>query len=246
MGRAGIWKRLLLILAGFLVAWLAFAMFFDPDLVDDSDLALPERQIDPAQNPYPEIRDLVFSEEELKIAYAIPFDHKLRLGHLPAEELLVRHRSGLDRFERYAAMRDWKQDELLGDQMDSSYVGACVALSNLKRYEAIKLASKGDLAAAIDAAMSLHEFAAGFRSAGNRLGPSYTAASLISRGGTFALLYLLNKYELGDDDLVILASRLENPVLSRNNLPRRFELNTRVSSRQAVGPRSTGRCVDGS
>lgn len=219
MGRAGIWKRLLLILAGFLVAWLAFAMFFDPDFVDDSDLALPDRKIDAAQNPYPEIRDLVFSEEELKIAYAIPFEHTLRLGHLPVEELLVRHRSELDRFERYAAMRDWKQDEPLGDQMDFSYVGACVALSNLKRYDAAKLASTGNMAAAIESAMSLHDFAAGFRSAGNPLGPSETAALLISRGGTFALLDLLIKHELADDDLIILASRLENPVLSRNNLP---------------------------
>ena len=57
-------KRVLVAFGGLFVAWLLLILFFDPDLVDDADLALPVREIDPSQNPFPEIRNLALSGEE--------------------------------------------------------------------------------------------------------------------------------------------------------------------------------------
>lgn len=168
MGHARIWKRLVWILGGILVSWLLIAMFFDPDLVDDADLALPDREIDPLQNPYPEIRNLAFSDEERDEVSRVeemyhgnePFDLEF------IEGLLKKHASTLERFERYAAMRDWRTD-VPADfaSLDRRYLLGWVYLSGLKRVEAAHLASQGDMAGASNCALSLFDFSDRLQSA---------------------------------------------------------------------------------
>ncbi len=101
-------KRGAWMLVGLLAVWVLVALFFDPDLVDDSDLTLPEREVDPAQNPYPEIRELVWSEskgEQLVRVWGI-VDGTEPSDPAFLEAMLKQYEEPLERFGRYAAMRE--------------------------------------------------------------------------------------------------------------------------------------------
>jgi len=88
--------------------------------VKDSDLVPPEREVDPTQNPYPEIRELDFSKEDREelsrvstmIAGSEPMGTPFLLS------MLEKHAAHLETFDRYAAMTDWKRD--LPIQIDAS------------------------------------------------------------------------------------------------------------------------------
>ncbi|HRQ87644.1 MAG TPA: hypothetical protein PLA50_02535 [Bacteroidia bacterium] len=214
-----IWKRLLTIFGGMLLAWLLIALFLDPAPGDDSDLALPEREVDPAQNPYPEIREISLSEEEVKEIWQI---NSMVEGQEPFEEttvetLLERHAEALERFGRYATMRDWQQDLPLVAGADISFQLRWVRLAMLKRAESTWLASQGKREAAIESALSILKFAAGLRASEGPLLTTFMADS-ISTTGAKALADLLERCELTSDELAHLATKLDDPIFFRNDL----------------------------
>lgn len=211
MGHARIWKRLFWILGGFLVLWLLIAMFFDPDLVDDADLALPDREIDPSQNPYPEIRDLVFSDEEkdefdrVEAMYQgkEPFDLEF------LEKLLKKHATTLERFDRYAAMRDWLSDTPPGEvDSDIKYLVQWMRCSNLKSVEAQLLATRGDSSGAFDLAFAMFDFVDRLESSEGPFVDSLVATAVALRGG-FAVMDLLDHHRFEADELEQVAERLK-------------------------------------
>ncbi len=219
MSHRRIWKRLLAAFGGLLLAWLLIALFFDPGPVDDSDLALPERKVDPAQNPYPEIRDFSLSEEGVKEIGRLDsmVEGEEVFEEAFVQSVLERNAEVLERFERYAAMRDWWQDEPVGSNMDFNYLFGWIRLAILKRAESIWLASRGEREAAIESAVSVLKFAAGLRASG---GPLLTAlmADSISGIGAKGVARLLQHHEFTGDELACLAAKLDDPVFSRNDL----------------------------
>jgi hypothetical protein len=203
-----------LILAAFLVAWLTFAMFFDPDLLDDSDLALPERQIDPVQNPYPEIRNLVFSEEERDELNRVDAMYERIEPFDPAflESMLTKHATTLERFERYAAMRDWRADAPKDfAKSDLNYLLGWVYLSGLKRVEAAHLASRGDMAGASNCALSLFDFGDRLQSAEVPLLETAMGGIFAIRGG-YTMIDLLDHRRFDTANLDQVADRLDEMI----------------------------------
>lgn len=231
-------RRAVAVFGGLFVAWLLLLLFFDPDLVDDSDLAVPVREIDPAQNPFPEIRNLVFSEEEeeelVQVYLTLRGDETFDPAFL--ESLLKKHKAALDRFERYAEMRDWRSDLPLDSTdfgSDFGYLNAWQAVARLKRVEAIQRASLGDRAAAFDSALSLFDFA-------DRLQSSEvpTLGSLVANGiahhGAQTMLDLLARSDVEASVLDTVANDLDRMLSAPATLATVFRSEYQFISRATI------------
>jgi hypothetical protein len=237
MGHARIWKRLFWILGGFLVSWLLIAMFFDPDLVDDADLALPDREIDPSQNPYPEIRDLAFSDEEKDESVRIdamyqgkePFDLEF------LESLLKKHSATLERFDRYAAMHDWRNDTPPGEVLtDLSYLEIWLRCSNLKRAEALRHAAQGNSLAAFDSVFVMLDFVDRLQAAEGPLLDAVAANGIASRGH-YGMIDLLDHHRFESEELERTAKRLEAMRSSPSHFGKVLRVEHRSVSEQLSG-----------
>lgn len=204
-----VWKRLLFAFGGLLLVWLLVALFFDIGPVDDSDFALPERKVDPARNPFPELRDLAFSDEEMEALWqcTIMLVGRGTMNEALLEDLLERHAPALERFARYAAMTQWKDSKTSFADTEGEYLFPWSNLSDLRKAEAALLASNGKPEEAVECALSLFRFANGLKSAEVPLLHGMYA-NAIANDGCFALVGLIEN-GLPPSSLEKLAQRLD-------------------------------------
>lgn len=214
---ASIWKRACLALAALLLVWLLFALFFDFVPVDDGDLAFVESEVDPSRNPYPEIRDLAWADEEkaefLRVAHMLRGLEPIEIAFL--EGMLQRHAPALERFSRYAAMDGWRSGEPDERGTSSDYMTNWRLLAKLIRVEAASLAARGETRAALEKAVSMLDFAAGHTRMHDY---SPITAHYFTDDGGKCLLGLLEHHRFDRETLAWLAGRLESPNLSRDDL----------------------------
>lgn len=215
---ASIWKRASMVFAVLLLAWLLFAWRFDYPPIDDSDLAFVEHEVDPLRNPYPEIRELEWTEEEKeefsRVSRMLGGREAFDIAFL--EGMLQKHAPVLERFSRYAAMDDWRMDEEAdGREPGSYYMENWRIFTPLIRVEAASLAARGKTRAAFERAVSILDFAA----AHTRVRDSdVVIARFFTDDGGKCLLGLLEDHRLDRETLAWLADRLESLHLSRDNL----------------------------
>lgn len=216
-----IWKTLVLVLGGLLLAWLLVILIVDPLPSNDSDLVLPGRQVDSEQNPYPEIRDISLSRDDYNEIFPVtqmlerekPFDVAF------VQKLLKRHATELGRFKVYAEMVDWKQDQPLGQTTNSDfdYASRWFRIAYLKWAQATLFTINGDAESALDEALELLQFGGGLSSADNPLDPVF-CASEISEIGALTLVESIDNRVVDSDILAGLAAKLDQPGLLRNDL----------------------------
>jgi len=237
-----IWKRIGLVFVSTMVVWLLIAMFFDYGPIDDSDLALPEDQVIPLKNPFPEIRDLDWSEEERD-----DFDRVTQMlnGHQPfdiefLDGMLKRHSGVLDQFARYAAMDQWRDDRTDAVSPLGSYTYDWLRVASLKQVESASLLAKGNSKGAFECAVTLLDFSSGMYSSRIPVIETYHAAVMSDRGFN-CLAEMLSRHRFEIQELEWLANRLESPNLMRNDLESILRANYLVANEilaQGVGKRS--------
>lgn len=215
---ASIWKRASMVLVVLLLTWLLFAWCFDYASVDDSDLAFVERAVDPSRNPYPEIRELEWTEEEKeefsRVSRMLGGREPIDIAFL--EGMLQKHAPVLERFSRYAAMDDWRMDEVAaGREPGSDYMMDWRTLAPLIRVKAASLAARGETRAALERAVSMLDFAAAHTRVRES---SVLIARFFTSDGGKCLLGLLEHHRMDRETLAWLAGRLEGPNLSRDDL----------------------------
>lgn len=232
-------RNVALVFAGLLVAWLLFVLFYDVGPVDDSDLALPDREVDPAQNPYPKIQELDFSEEDREelsrvsamMAGSEPMDTAFLLS------MLEKHAAHLEAFDRCATMTDWKRDISVSDS--SMYALHRSGISTLKRVQVAHFAAIPQREETIGSVVSLLKFAAGLQSGGNRQA-DWIIGCRIRLEGQKALIGLMDRTFLEADELKRLSEILEDPHLRGLHfdimIRAEYAYNTQLFSILGTGP----------
>jgi len=208
------------VFVGLLVPWLYILFFFDSGPVEDSDLALTPRKVDPAQNPYPGVRTLVLSDGEWnelsRVEGMLSGSEDWDIAFL--REMLERHRPLLEKIHRYAGMREWKRDLPPGGFYADETKG-WMKVAPLMVVESARLASESQAADAVGANLSLLRFASGLQSADNH-SINWSMACRIRRTGCKGLLALLDRRIPGKAELERLAENLDEPALRRFHLDR--------------------------
>jgi len=237
MDHNGIVLRFKIVAGISIVAGVLFVLFFDIGPVDDSDLVLPPREVDPAQNPYPEIRDLELSAEAIEEFYRI---NGMMVGTEAMDpvfllEMLERHRPLLERFQRYAAMEDWQQDAPLhgfasGTNPMTDWKGRAAPLLVA---ESVRLAATSQPTAAVDANLSLLRFAAGLQTA-EILMLDWTMACTIRLHAYRGLLALIDRNALGATDLERISETMKVPRIQSMHIDRVIRAEYAVSRTVSV------------
>lgn len=205
-------KRLSLLLGGIFTGWFLIALFFDLPPADDSDLALPVRQIDPADNAYPRLRELVFTKDEEaqidRIDRMFSGDEDFDTAYL--ETLLDLHAEKLDLFEKLALSPLWQTNRATppAKTADLAPLTACIRLATLKRAEAARRSARGDAAGAIRSALVALRLVPRFQTSGADLIEN-AVVTAVAREGARGLVALLDHHEFDAESLATLARDLE-------------------------------------
>lgn len=200
---------------GFLaLAWILLVLYFDIGAVDDEDLAIPIRVVDPSKNPFPEIRDHELDENELADFLRIK---GMMLGSEEMDsafigEMLARHRPLLDRFHRYSAMEDWQRDHSSGFRASHMYAKHWADIVALVLADGVRLAGEAKTSEAIDVNLSVLRFAARFQSGGtNRI--EWLTARNIRVDAYRGLANVIAQVPLENVELLRIAEAINSPTL---------------------------------
>lgn len=201
---------------GFLaLTWILLVLYFDIGAVDDADLAIPIRVVDPSKNPFPEIRDHELDENELEDFLCVKgmMSGSEKMDSAFIREMLARHRPLLDRFHRYSAMEDWQRDHSSGFRASHMYAKHWADIVALVLADGVRLAGEAKTSEAIDVNLSVLRFAARFQSGGtNRI--EWLTARNIRVDAYRGLANLIAQVPLENVEILRIAEAINSPTLS--------------------------------
>lgn len=178
--------------------------------VDDSDLALSPREVDPAQNPFPDLRLFTLPDDDLD---RISRGNRMLQGKEPLDEayldeLIEEFASERELFDRYAGMTDWQFDEEIRFTTLMDFISPWMRVAELKYFEFRRHLAEGKTDEAIEDALSLVRFGHGMQSARGTLILSLVGIAITERGHQ-ALVEILQSGRLDEAQLNNLALRLD-------------------------------------
>lgn len=174
----------------------------DIDSIDDSDLALTEREIDPDQNPFPEIRTFGLSGEEEERLDALLTEERMGnpVDEAELDSLLTDLATALERFSRYAVMTQWEIDQEITINLSSPYLQPWMKLSDLKRLGAQRRIQAGEIDVALVEAIEILRFGRGFQRSRGSLIHFLVGQTIASRGQRL-LAEIIQTGQLDAEDL---------------------------------------------
>ncbi len=192
--KAYLWKRI-----GALVG-ITFAaligMFFvvtrDIPPIDDSDLAVPEREVDPAQNPFPEFLEITLAADAAdKVRRAKDMlAGKEALDEAFLDSLMDSFTEELERFDRYAATTQWRDERIFTAESVLPEMTAWRQVAMVKSQQASRNRLRGEWGAAAEKGLSLVRFGRRWQSVGGLM-IIYLSGSVVATDGHRALAGLL-------------------------------------------------------
>ncbi|NNE92570.1 MAG: hypothetical protein HKN23_13065 [Verrucomicrobiales bacterium] len=210
------WKVWLIVLSSLILLLTGLYLLFSRDIppIDDSDLALPERTVDPTQNPLPEIVAFLFNgsqSEEIgraDLMYRMPEQEPMDEAFV--DSVLAQFADELARFESWADQTDWKLEGEL--RVDSTFpeLQTIQTFSKLKRVEISRLIDRGNAQQAAEKAVSMIRFGENLAKAEGTVLHQLVAIT-VAAGGQALLVESLDSEPPADPEwLAMLAEQLES------------------------------------
>ena len=192
--------------------------------VDISGLELPERTVDPSQNPYPELMMMNVSEERLDRADQLI--RKVREnGTVDAavSDLVDEFSTEMASFDRFASMTDWKAEFELGLDSDYPELKMIRTLGGVKGLEIRRHLDQKEIDEALRKSIRLMKFGNNLQNAGGSLIHYLTGISLL-RMGQSTLLAIIEGGKLKLPALRTVAEELDRMPVSPDGLIHAFRI----------------------
>ncbi len=219
------WRVIGLTLLSLLTATFLIHCIVTRDIapIDDSDLLLPLKEVDPTQNPYPEILSLSIREEDEPRFKAINL-----YGFRPVSEedfdfqlvatLVDEYSSELTKLDRYIEMNQWQISGETGINAPTPELTALMRFAQLRVAQIRRLQRNGKLQKAAEQALQLLKLGSRIESTEQATFLYQVVALTITSSAQTELAFVVSHQELTPDVLHFINSSLDRIHYDTSNL----------------------------